>query len=237
MIHTLEPGHPSAPRAEVFERTLDVLAEHFDMKPVGELPDAVAGPRPLAALTFDDGFLDHRQVILPALLRRGIRATFFVCPDFAEGKCDIARDFQYYRGLKPMDVQDVRHLAAAGMEIGAHTLTHPRLSALSIQDQEREILGSQQRLQDWTGQPVQSFAIPFGGADSFTAETLAIIRNHFRVCCTTLVGTTPVVDVQTTDCAVLRRLELTPFDSQGDVEAKLRGDWDVFSCYMGNPLK
>ena len=57
MIHTLEPGHPSAPRAEVFERTLDVLAEHFDMKPVGELPDAVAGPRPLAALTFDDGFL------------------------------------------------------------------------------------------------------------------------------------------------------------------------------------
>ncbi len=46
--------------------------------------------------------------------------------------------------------------------VGAHSLTHPRLSALSLDAARREIVGSRQRVQAMVGQ-CDHFAFPYGG--------------------------------------------------------------------------
>lgn len=60
------------------------------------------------------------------------------------------------------------------VEIGAHTLTHPDLSALPIDKQKQEIMESKRTLADITGKPVRYFAYPSG---EYTRETIDLVKN------------------------------------------------------------
>jgi peptidoglycan/xylan/chitin deacetylase (PgdA/CDA1 family) len=72
----------------------------------------------------------------------------------------------------------VDELVRAGMEIGAHTVTHPILAGLP-QDRARwEIAESKRRLEALTGRPVTLFAYPNGepGRD-YSAAHVAMVRD------------------------------------------------------------
>ncbi len=62
------------------------------------------------------------------------------------------------------------------VEVGAHTVTHPVLAALSADAQRAEIAGSKSRLEEVTGRAVTSFAYPFGGRADYTPATVALVR-------------------------------------------------------------
>jgi len=59
---------------------------------------------------------------------------------------------------------------------GGHTRSHPCLSRLPRAEAEAEIRGSKERLEEMLGVPVRHFAYPFGGPDSFTDETVELVR-------------------------------------------------------------
>jgi peptidoglycan/xylan/chitin deacetylase (PgdA/CDA1 family) len=61
-----------------------------------------------------------------------------------------------------MTDEQVRTLARAGVEIGAHTMNHPILASVDDAIARQEILDSKQRLEEITGAPVRSFAYPNG---------------------------------------------------------------------------
>ena len=61
-------------------------------------------------------------------------------------------------------------LAQAGMELGAHTLTHPFLSLLSESEQLAEIAGSVERIRAVTGAEVVGLAYPNGDHDAVTVR-------------------------------------------------------------------
>lgn len=83
---------------------------------------------------------------------------------------------------------EVARLAAGGLiEVGAHTVNHPVLAALSLDEQEREITEGRDALERLIGRPVRLFAYPFGYADSFAKETVALVRKAgFVGACTTM---------------------------------------------------
>jgi peptidoglycan/xylan/chitin deacetylase (PgdA/CDA1 family) len=70
----------------------------------------------------------------------------------------------------------LREMQAAGMQIGGHTLHHPVLSRLPIEEQREEILGCIERLQVELGRPIRAFAYPVGNRDSFNADTRSVLR-------------------------------------------------------------
>ncbi len=76
-----------------------------------------------------------------------------------------------------MSAAEVRSLRRAGMQIGAHTVTHPILAALPAAEARREMADSQRFLQELLGEPVHLFAYPNGkpGRD-FNDETVQIAR-------------------------------------------------------------
>ena len=76
----------------------------------------------------------------------------------------------------------IEALAAAGHTIGAHSLTHRRLSAVRGEDLAREILDSGARIEARLGTPVTWFAYPFGDIDSIDAEAMRIIAGRYRYC-------------------------------------------------------
>ncbi|MGB9198122.1 MAG: polysaccharide deacetylase family protein [Terriglobales bacterium] len=57
---------------------------------------------------------------------------------------------------------DVRQLAANGVEIGSHTATHPVLGALDPESARRELAASKMALEKVLGREVRSLAYPFG---------------------------------------------------------------------------
>lgn len=94
---------------------------------------------------------------------------------------------------RPMFHEQLRAAAAHDLiEIGAHTLTHPQLSTLSVNRQLDEILGSRSELERIIAQPVTSFAYPFGCRGDFGEESAAMARCAGFQCACANSGKPPV---------------------------------------------
>ena len=117
----------------------------------GRLPD-----RPVV-LTFDDGYADFHRRAMPVLAQHGFTATLFVTTGW-EQDADMRRSAPG-RMLTRTQLAEV---AAAGIELGAHTRSHPQLDLLP-EPLVRDELGSSKRwLEDTIGLPVPGLAYPFG---------------------------------------------------------------------------
>lgn len=76
-----------------------------------------------------------------------------------------------------MSWDQARQMAACELiELGAHTVNHPYLSALPLKEQRAEILESKRALEQQIGRPVTSFAYPYGTRQSYTAETVELLK-------------------------------------------------------------
>ena len=89
-----------------------------------------------------------------------------------------------------MTNKEVKALHEAGMEIGAHTVTHPILARMSFDRVREEITGCRRQLEQITGAPVRLFAYPNGrpGRD-YRREHAALARDlGFEAAVTTANG-------------------------------------------------
>jgi peptidoglycan/xylan/chitin deacetylase (PgdA/CDA1 family) len=89
----------------------------------------------------------------------------------------------------PLTADELRSLAAGGLEIGAHTVTHPVLASLDADEQAGEISQGKSDIEDLVGRPVTSFAYPYGGRTDFTDESVEAVRAAgFQRACANLQG-------------------------------------------------
>ena len=78
---------------------------------------------------------------------------------------------------RAMTVDELRLLAASSrVTIGAHTVTHTRLSSLSPAAQREEITVSKRELEAWTGRDISTFSYPFGRRSDYTQQSIALCR-------------------------------------------------------------
>lgn len=122
----------------------------------------------VAVITLDDGYLDNLESALPVLQQFGFTATCYV----VSGQLGRYNTWDAERlGVrKPlMSAQQLRVWQAGGMEVGAHTRTHPRLTQCDDQTLRDEIHGSKAELEDATGRAVTQFCYPYGDADERVA--------------------------------------------------------------------
>jgi peptidoglycan/xylan/chitin deacetylase (PgdA/CDA1 family) len=97
-----------------------------------------------------------------------------------------------------MRSDQLRALRAAGMEIGAHTVHHPILKAITLPQAEQEIVASRDAIAQLTRAPVRAFAYPNGkpGVDYAPEHVEAVRRAGFTVAVSTVWGAaTPADDV------------------------------------------
>jgi peptidoglycan/xylan/chitin deacetylase (PgdA/CDA1 family) len=76
-----------------------------------------------------------------------------------------------------MTSRQVADLACRGMEVGAHTCTHPILARVDSMTAGREIAAGRDRLQEICGRPISLFAYPNGRPDlDYTRRTVDLVR-------------------------------------------------------------
>ena len=121
--------------SDEFLRVLDVLAD---------APDVV--------LSFDDGNRSDVEVALPALLERGLRATFFALAGRLADPASVG-------------ASDLRELRTAGMGIGTHGWAHIPWRDLSEPEARREFHDARVALAEASGGDVVEAALPLGRYD------------------------------------------------------------------------
>ena len=167
---------------------------------------------PAVALTFDDGFESAGTVAAPMLLEHALPATLFVVADHAGGSNAWGgRPRPGIPTLPLLGWDALARLAQAGLELGAHSRSHPHLTALRGDALHVEVAGSAERIRAETGCAVRSFAYPYGGVDT----TVAAAAAAFDHACTTEMRAVRGGD----DPRLLPRLDAYYFRAPGLIES------------------
>ena len=87
-----------------------------------------------------------------------------------------------------MSWDQARELSRGGFEIGAHTINHPILSKIPFPEARQEILGSRDRIVAELGKCSETFCYPNGHSSDYTAEHMALCREHFQAALSTNQG-------------------------------------------------
>jgi len=168
-------GVPSSERIRQWTVSIDNFVEQLDyLESHGwhgvSMAQALSDPHPShVVLTFDDGFSDFSSVVAPLLLERNFRATVYV----------VAADLGSAPNWLPdsagsiVSRHELRRLRDAGFEVGSHSLTHPQLDLLSIEDARHEIAESKRLLEEELGERVEGFCYPHGFFNASVREAVA----------------------------------------------------------------
>ncbi len=171
----------------------------------------------LVGLTFDDGFEDNLHVAIPILEKFGFSATLFVLSDMPS-----ENHWDYYDDPKPqiklLGAEGIREVAARGMEVGSHGMSHVRLPGLEAELVEKEVNDSRQVLGDLLGEEVEGFCYPYGGVD--LAAIQAVRRAGYAYACA-------ITDLVERDLYDLPRIPIGERDGLWRFAPKL----EVFSQY------
>lgn len=123
----------------------------------------------VVAITFDDGYLDTMEQALPVLNTFGFTATcYFVSGRLGQYNDWDAAELNVNKPL--MSAEQVKAWQGAGMEVGAHSRTHPRLTHCSDEQLAMELQGGKSDLEALTGAAVSQFCYPYGDLDERVAQ-------------------------------------------------------------------
>lgn len=175
---------------ENFYGQIRFLKENFRVVPLVQLAREVRSKKlknKTVAITFDDGYADNLHNALPILQEHNIPATIFI----TAGHIGSNKPFYWDENTspedrgRPMTVDEVKTLAMARLiEIGGHTINHPKLAKLPENEQFQEISRGKQIIEKALNIPLISFAYPFGGKDSFDKTTIELVKKAgFQYAC------------------------------------------------------
>jgi peptidoglycan/xylan/chitin deacetylase (PgdA/CDA1 family) len=119
---------------------------------------ASAAPATVVSLTFDDGNADQMTAV-PILQQYAMHGTFYI----------ITGSVGAPNYVTPANLATIN---GNGNEIGGHTVTHPDLTTVPIDEAERQICNSRVTLAGW-GYPTTSFAYPYAASNAAVESVVA----------------------------------------------------------------
>lgn len=219
MYHAIVPGRgaadwPWAVSAGNFRAQMDYLhANGWNTVTMNALATASGQiSSRTVVITFDDGYANNLGAV-EILKESGMRATWFIVSG------SIGQAPRWSADGRPdgrlLSGNELRSMDEAGMEIGSHTRSHPRLTDLATEAVDAELRTSKAELEDILGHPVGSFAYPYGKYDERVVD--AVRSAGYAAACTTRTGWA----TRDGDPYRLRRLSIMNTDTVSTLARKL----------------
>jgi peptidoglycan/xylan/chitin deacetylase (PgdA/CDA1 family) len=166
-LHSLQPRFLDFGAVSV--KTLEYILQECRNRGlhIGTISEAIRR-NDTVAITFDDGYDDVLQ-ILPLLGEQRMPMTVFVPTAFI-GKTNSWDNFLLRNKRLHLSEDQIKRLAAEGVEFGSHSHRHRDLSRLSDDEIEEELRSSKSILETLTGKEVKYIAYPFGRGDRRISE-------------------------------------------------------------------
>lgn len=171
-------------------------------------------------ITADDGYQDNLTRMLPLLEKYGYKAVVYVVTGEGYNRWDVEHPTNPDTKVSLMSGEQVKALAASGhVEIGGHTLTHPRLSKLTPEQQAHEIQENKRQLEALLGHPLLSFAYPYGDINDSAKEQAIAAGYRFAV------ATNSGPKAMHQDPYQIRRIAIFPRTDVFGLWRKIRGNY------------
>ena len=156
--------------SKTFEEQMDYLESHgyhtISMDQLyNYLENGVPLPDKPVALTFDDGYIDNYEVVLPILKAHNMKATLFMIGD------DIGQP-------RFVNAQQLREMDANGFNIQGHTYTHHMLNKVPEGQLYPEMIRGKQAVEEAVGHPINYLAYP-GGFNNESIRNAAKAADYY----------------------------------------------------------
>jgi peptidoglycan/xylan/chitin deacetylase (PgdA/CDA1 family) len=202
--------------SESFRQDVDYLSTHFDCLTLHDLctrlDEGRPLNRPLAVITFDDGYRDNYTLALPILKQAMVPATLFVSTGYIGTQRVFPHDERAVsagRSLRAdwpkLSWDDLRDMQDQGMEIGSHTVEHVSAARVPLPQLEHELSSSLQALNRELGVRPRAFCFPWGTASDIGPDAASAVR---RAGYYAAVTTVPGEVSQQSDRFALPRIDL-----------------------------
>ena len=149
-----------------FARQIAWLQRNVELISLAEVQRRIGSAgnsRPCVSITFDDGYAENYRQAIPLLIREKIPCTYFVTLQNMLTGEPFPHDQAAGRHFLPNNIDEIRTMADAGIEIGCHSYTHLDLGQVSDSTKlYREVVVSGRELRDRLRCPIRYFAIPYG---------------------------------------------------------------------------
>jgi peptidoglycan/xylan/chitin deacetylase (PgdA/CDA1 family) len=166
----IDPGNIVAISPEKLTKQMEYLKE-TGYTPLtlqaftGIMEGTMDAPNKPVLLTFDDGYTDNYENVLPLFTKLQFPATIFISPGMTE-----------HDGY--VNWEQVKKMKEARWDIQPHGMTHPHLPKLSAEEQAYEILEAKQQIEKQLGTSADVFCYPYG---EYNKTTLKLLQdNGFR---------------------------------------------------------
>lgn len=128
----------------------------------------------VVALTFDDGYIDFYDNVLPIIKKYNIKTNLYIITSTTSG------------GLY-VNEEQIKELSNSGLvSIGSHTVSHSALATLNAEDIEKELKDSKEYLEKLLGKEMQTISYPTG---SHNDTVVNIASKYYKYGLTTISGT------------------------------------------------
>jgi peptidoglycan/xylan/chitin deacetylase (PgdA/CDA1 family) len=216
--------------ASLFEKELAWLKERYTVVPLSVLVENLSSvplnTANLAAVTFDDCYVNFAELALPILKKYKMHATAFMLTGKAGQYNDWDEGMAGFCKMEIMSYDMLRQLPGDVVEIGSHGISHCPLNRLAYNELEKEMVQSRIDIEQNTGKPVQFFSFPFGMYPFKYRHRLSDDHNRFlggyRAACGSSWGRFNTLK----DIHLLHRVTMADSDSFEDFQDKLNGHYD-----------
>lgn len=144
---------------EKFRRQMEYISRRYSVLSFSDAMDALDGKRRLppnpVVITFDDGYRNNLDDMLPLSRALGIPVTVFITTAYAARQKDPS-----YLGW-----DDIVTMEKNGVTFGSHTVTHPHLDRLTDAQVSEELIRSKKDIEDTLGDTARFFSYPYGDHD------------------------------------------------------------------------
>lgn len=183
----------------------------------------LAGRGQRFTVTFDDGFESIYLRAFPLIKKYNLKAGVFVTTEYIDGVIDFDDFFDSRYSPKPMRWDFIKEMSAQGVKIGSHGVRHVNMARLDDKDMRGEASLSKRRIEEMTGQSVESFSYPFGGFGSFNKKTAQILASAgYRKAYTNILG----MDNSGTMPLSVRRIRIYGTDNLFRFRMKIAGAYN-----------
>ena len=144
----------------------DLIKAHKGEKPL---------PEKAVLITFDDGYENNYAHAYKTLHELGAKGNIFVVYNTI-GKANLWHNPKTEPWINMADLTMLREMQESGViEFGSHTMNHPNLEKLPLEDAAGELAESKKQLETALGAEMSAFAYPYGaGAYSPAVRALAL---------------------------------------------------------------
>ena len=211
----------------VEEMELQIISLHkrgYETVTFKEIAEGKQVKKPVI-LSFDDGYLDNYENLLPLLCKHNARAVIF-----ALANRELSNNQWDMKNGEPewplMNDEQLKECVNSGhIEIGSHGMNHQHLSQLEDVHARSEITESKKALEDLLGVEIISFAYPYGDYSDREIDYVKEARYLFGI--GTVNGPLRAVD----DRYRIRRITIFPGTSTTGFRKKTSG-WYLRYCKL-----